>query len=65
MTKKTTPYLIGKKYRLRSGYDIIVVSQSNQGVIVTNRLSTDGNHTQDIRKYKLDHLQYIIVKELT
>lgn len=54
--------LINRKFRLRGGYDIEVISQSGQLVVAVRLLN--GTRVQDIRKYKLDHLEYLILKEL-
>jgi len=57
-----TQSLIGRKFRLRGGYDIVVVSQKGQ-LVVAYKL-VDGRRTQDIRRYKLDNLEYLIDKEI-
>lgn len=54
--------LVGRKFKLRAGYDIEVVAQ--QGQLVTANKLVDGKKSGDIRKYKLDHLQYLILQEI-
>lgn len=57
-----TTNLVGRRFRLRGGYDIEITSQNEQ-LIIASKLS-NNRKTNDIRKYKLDNFEYLILKEL-